>query len=178
MLADLAIHHICGLDELREAPLSSADRIVSILNPDDPPPADLSSISAPILTLRFDDVIAAADGAAPTMLHIEALLAFDAAARTDERLLVHCTAGISRSSAALAVLLAARHPELDHEIFAAIRQIRPRAWPNSLVVSLGDKLLGRRGALVAALRRHYDVQLRHPELGPLFRTMLEPGTNL
>src|SRR5260370_1300686 len=169
MLADLAIHHICSLDELHEAPLSSADRIVSILNPNDPPPVDLSSISAPILTLRFDDVIAAADGAAPTMLQIETLIAFDAEARTDERLLVHCTAGISRSSAALAVLLAARHPDLDDEIFAAIRQIRPQAWPNSLVVSLGDELLGRHGAFVAALHRHYDFQLRHPELGPMFR---------
>jgi len=169
MLADLAIHHICGLDELHEAPLSSADRIVSILNPNDAPPVELSSICAPILTLRFDDVIDAAGGVAPTMPQIEALVAFDAAARTDERLLVHCTAGISRSSAALAVLLAARHPELDNEIYAAIRQIRPMAWPNSLVVSLGDELLGRRGVLVAALHRHYGFQMRHPELGPMFR---------
>jgi predicted protein tyrosine phosphatase len=169
MPPDLAIHHVCGLDELREAPLSSADRIISILDRNGAFPPELYSTRAPVLTLRFDDVIDVADDAAPTMVQIKTLLEFDTAAHGDERLVVHCTAGISRSTAALAVLLAARHPELDDEIFAAIRQIRPRAWPNSLVVSLGDEILGRKGALVSALRRHYGFQLRHPELGPMFR---------
>jgi predicted protein tyrosine phosphatase len=169
MLAALTIHHVCGLDELRDAPLVSADRIVSILDRDASSPLELRSITAPILTLRFDDVVDAVDGLAPTIVQIQTLVEFDAAAHADERLVVHCTAGISRSTAALAVLLAARHPDLEDEIFSAIRKIRPQAWPNSLVVSLGDEVLGRRGALIGALRRHYEFQVGHPELGEMFR---------
>ncbi len=161
MQPNLAIHHVCGLDELRLAPLSSADRVVSILDPWAPMPDELRSIAAPVLVLRFNDVIDARDATAPRAAHIRELLAFDAGAHEGERLVVHCTAGISRSTGALAVLLAARHPELDDEVFAAIRTIRPIAWPNSLVVSLGDELLGRRGALLSALHRHHEVQRRN-----------------
>src|ERR1700694_62565 len=143
VLTDLAIHHVCGLDELRDAPLFSASRIVSILDVNEPPPPELYAVTAPVLTLRFDDIVKAADRSAPTRAHVKALLEFDEAAHRDERLVVHCTAGISRSTAALAVLLAARHPELEDEIFVAVRQLRPRAWPNSLVVSLGAAARGR-----------------------------------
>ena len=31
-------------------------------------------------------------------------------------------------------------------------------------LSLGDELLGRRGALISALHRHYEVQRRHDSL--------------
>jgi predicted protein tyrosine phosphatase len=170
MQPNLAIHHVCGLDELRLAPLSAADRVVSILDPWAPVPKELRSIDSPVLVLRFDDVIDTSDATAPRAAHISELLAFDAGAHEGERLVVHCSAGISRSTAALAVLLAARHPELDDEIFAAILTIRPIAWPNLLVVSLGDELLGRRGSLIAALHRHYEVQRRnyllaHPSTG-------------
>ena len=164
MQPNLAIHHVCGLDELRVAPLSSADRVVSILDPWAPDPDELRSIEAPVLVLRFDDTIDARDAAAPRAAHIRGLLAFDAGAHEGERLVVHCSAGISRSTGALAVLLAARHPELNDEIFAAIRTMRPIAWRNSLVVSLGDELLGRRGGLISALHRHYDVQRRNDSL--------------
>lgn len=177
MQSNLAIHHVCGLDELRVAPLSSADRVVSILDPWAPMPGALRSIHAPVLVLRFDDVADPNDRAGPRAAHIRELLAFDAGAREGERLVVHCTAGISRSTAALVVLLAARHPDLDDEIFAAIRRIRPIAWPNSLVVSLGDELLGRGGALIAALRRHYDIQTRRPEFGHMFRTAPQSAEN-
>jgi predicted protein tyrosine phosphatase len=170
MQPDLAIHHICGLDELRLAPLSSADRVVSILDPLAPTPVELRSIDAPVLVLRFDDVTDPHDPAAPRAAHIRELLAFDAGARDDERLVVHCTAGMSRSTGALAVLLAARHPDLADEIFTAIRDIRPIAWPNLLVVSLGDELLGRGGALISALHRHYKIQSQHPQYGAMFRT--------
>ena len=131
MQPNLAIHHVCGLDELRLAPLSSADRVVSILDPSAQMPEELRSIDAPVLVLRFEDVADTSDAAAPRAEHIRELLAFDAGAHEGERLVVHCTAGISRSTGALAVLLAARHPDLDDDIFAAIRRIRPIAWPNS-----------------------------------------------
>lgn len=170
MYDELSIHRIVGIDELDDAVCSTAARIVSIIGPKDVPPAILARVDKPVLTLRFDDIIAAQPGCTmPGRKHVRALLDFDAAARPNEPLLVHCTAGISRSTAAMAVLLAARHPTLTDEIFMAIRAMRPRAWPNSLLVSHGDRTLRRRGALMAALRSHYEHQVCDPVLGRMFR---------
>jgi predicted protein tyrosine phosphatase len=153
---DLSIHHVCGLDELSFAPLAAADRIVSIIGPEAEPPPELAGTGKPILTLRFDDVIAPQPGAVcPTEEHVRALLAFDAGAGDHERLVVHCSAGISRSTAAIAILLAARHRDAEDEIFRWIRDVRPQAYPNARLVALGDDVLGRRGALVRALRRYF-----------------------
>jgi predicted protein tyrosine phosphatase len=167
--ADLTIHHICGVDELRDAPLRDADRIISILGPGSPVPPELQDLDKPVLALRFDDVVQGEPGnVTPGDEHIRALIAFDAEAAADERLVIHCAAGISRSTAALAILLCARHPDREDEIFAAIRAIRPKAWPNARMVEIADRLLDRRGALISALRRHYRVQVeRYPEFAAL-----------
>jgi predicted protein tyrosine phosphatase len=160
-------HHICGLDELRAAPLSTARRVVSILDPAAPEPPELRDFAGERLTLRFDDVIVPGPNLRPPdSTDIERLLAFDRAQRADELLLVHCTAGISRSTAALAILLAQREPGTEADVFAHLRAIRPKAWPNSLMIALADELLGADGRLVSALREHYKHQLnRHPEIG-------------
>jgi predicted protein tyrosine phosphatase len=166
---DLTIHHICGVEELRDAPLRDADRVVSILDPGSPDPPELQDLDKPVLALRFDDALhSEAGNVIPAEEHIRALLAFDARAGADERLVIHCAAGISRSTAALAILLSARYPDCEDEIFSAIRAIRSRAWPNARMVEIGDRLLDRRGALTSALRRHYRVQVqRFPELSVL-----------
>lgn len=158
---------ICGLEELATAPIARARRIVSILDMGAPPPALLAGSDAKMLTLRFDDVIAPGGPFRPPGRDdIESLLAFDRDHRADELLLVHCTAGISRSTAALAILLAQRRPGAEAEAFAAVRATRPRAWPNSLMVALADDLLCAQGRLVRELREHYKLQLRaYPELG-------------
>jgi predicted protein tyrosine phosphatase len=114
--------------------------------------------------LRFHDIIGPWPGwEAPEPEHVAALIEFgaelDAAGASLKHLLVHCHAGISRSTAALATLLA-RHtaPGDEAAIFARIRQIRPIAWPNSRMIGFADDLLGRQGRLTAALRDHYRLQ--------------------
>ena len=86
------------------------------------------------------------------------------------RLLVHCHFGISRSTAAMAMLIA-RDPSLTgDEVFARLLRIRPRAWPNSLMVRYADELLGRRGKLMPALGRLYFRQLRRvPDIAEFMR---------
>jgi predicted protein tyrosine phosphatase len=155
------MHHVCGIDELGQAPLEAADRIVSILAPDAPVPQRLVGMSKPVLFLRFHDAIGREVGAVlPADADIQALLDFDADADVNERLIVHCTAGISRSTAALITLLAQRHSNLDDELFEKLRKLRPKAWPNSRMIEIADRMLERRGTLIAALRRHYVYQTR------------------
>lgn len=160
---------VCGLDELDTHREGRATHVLSILDPDYPEPAAFAAYDPHHrLTLRFHDIIGPWPGwAAPEPEHVEALIAFgaelDAAGDAVRHLLVHCHAGISRSTAALATLLA-RHtaPGDEAAIFARIRAIRPIAWPNSRMIGFADDLLGRQGRLTAALRDHYRLQA--PEL--------------
>ena len=69
----------------------------------------------------------------------------------------------------MATLLAEAEPDWDEDaVFAHIREIRPQAWPNSLMIGFADELLGRDGKLVAALRRHYGIQISaRPDLAQM-----------
>ena len=156
---------VCGLDELDSHRAGRATHVLSILDPDYPEPAAFAAYDPHHrLTLRFHDIIGPWPGwAAPEPAHVEALIAFgaelDSAGEAVKHLLVHCHAGISRSTAALATLLA-RHTPLGDEpaIFERIRAIRSIAWPNSRMIGFADDLLGREGRLSAALRDHYRLQ--------------------
>jgi len=68
------------------------------------------------------------------------------------RILIHCEAGISRSSAAALIMYAYwLGPGHEHEAMARVLAQRPVAIPNRRMVELADKLLDRHGNLVAAL---------------------------
>jgi predicted protein tyrosine phosphatase len=166
---------VCGLQELGSFRDSEITHILSILDPHHPDPEDFAGYRPhERLTLRFDDVLDPAPGMLlPQREHIEALLTFGEGLAAEgepfRHLLIHCHAGISRSTAAMSTLLAEARPSLDEDaIFAEIRAIRPQAWPNSLMVAFADELLGREGRLVAALRRHYGIQMRsRPDLAQM-----------
>jgi predicted protein tyrosine phosphatase len=69
------------------------------------------------------------------------------------RILIHCEAGVSRSSAAALIMYACwlgpgREPEAMERVLAQ----RPVAVPNRRMVELADKLLDRGGRLVEVLR--------------------------
>jgi predicted protein tyrosine phosphatase len=78
--------------------------------------------------------------------------------------------GISRSSAALALILARVRPDLSaSQILDEVLRVRGRAWPNLRLIELGDAALERKGELIAALSAVYRLQLqRHPELQRYF----------
>lgn len=69
-----------------------------------------------------------------------------------EYLLIHCAAGISRSTAAaFAILCKAMGPGREREALLEIRRIRNIAYPNRLMVAYADILLERDGAMLAAV---------------------------
>jgi predicted protein tyrosine phosphatase len=84
--------------------------------------------------------------------------------------LIHCHAGQSRSTASAALLIAQARPDLSPgHIYTAIVRARPRAWPNLKILELGDALLGRGGALTAAVGPVYLAMIeREPILEELF----------
>lgn len=73
--------------------------------------------------------------------------------------LLHCHAGVSRSTAAALIILAAREPgEPIEMLFQRVLDVRPCALPNILMCEMVDKLLGRSdiGPLVKHYRSDFD----------------------
>jgi predicted protein tyrosine phosphatase len=85
---------------------------------------------------------------------VEQIVAFGGAWEGSAPIVVHCWAGISRSSASAFTLACARNPDASaHEIAEEIRRRSPYASPNRRIVALADDLLVRRGRMVDAIDR-------------------------
>jgi len=151
---------ICGIDELGFHCETGVTHVLSILDPGWPEPEAFGAFDPHRrLELRFHDVIDAEPGCvAPESLDVERLLTFgrDLTAARGKHLLVHCHAGVSRSTAAATLILVQARPDRPAEeaLKAVVRQ-RPRAWPNLRLLELGDGLLDRQGEIVGAARAHY-----------------------
>jgi predicted protein tyrosine phosphatase len=89
----------------------------------------------------------------PAAHHVSQLLEFGRTWRVDAPILVHCWAGISRSTAAAYILLCDRLGSgSEDEIARMLRARAPHAFPNPLLVSLADAALARNGRIVEAVR--------------------------
>lgn len=105
------------------------------------------------LRIQMDDINEPADGfVAPSPAHVEQALAFIRKWDRTAPMVIHCYAGISRSTASAFMAACALNPHRDE--FSIARQIRaasPTAYPNRLIFTLADKVLGRNGRMVRAL---------------------------
>jgi predicted protein tyrosine phosphatase len=164
---------ICGIDELDGHQGRRVTHVLSILDPEWPEPSAFQAFDPHFrTTLRFHDAIEPGPGVLlPEKADVEAILAFGRGASEGPRLLIHCHAGISRSTAATLMIMAQAHPhEGEHELAERLLQTRPQAWPNSRMITFADDLLDRRGRLVAATGVIYGRQLAaRPELGEIMR---------
>jgi len=166
---------VCGIEELIDHAEAGVSHVLSILDPDHPVPEAFGSFGEHArLELRFHDIIEDEAGRiAPRPADVASILAFgrDLMAEAAPRLLVHCHAGISRSTAALALVLAQAEPERGADaILQGILARREKAWPNLRMLEMGDAMLGRGGSLPAAAALLYRHQLRiRPHLAEVFR---------
>lgn len=146
---------VCGIQELEGHCETAATHVLSILDPDYPVPEAFGQYGEhERLELRFLDITDETPGAImPGPEHVERILAFGRTVQAEPNasLLVHCHAGISRSTASLVLILAQAMPDLAApEVVEAVHAIREKAWPNIRMIELGDAMLGRGGSLVAA----------------------------
>ncbi|MFZ2007935.1 MAG: protein-tyrosine-phosphatase [Stellaceae bacterium] len=152
---------ICGIAELGQHCEAGVTHVLSILDPHWPDPEAFGDFPPHHReALRFNDVIAPApEIVAPDGEHVAKLLAFGRdveVAGELAHLLIHCHAGLSRSTAAAVLLLAQEDPSRPAaEIFEEIARLRPRAWPNLAILDLGEAALGRRGEFTTAVARQY-----------------------
>lgn len=106
------------------------------------------------LRLGFNDIVEVRDGLVPPgENHVTALLEFAERWTRETPLLIHCYAGISRSTAAAYIVAAALNPQLDELLLAQrLRQQSPSATPNIRLIALADAILARNGRMVAAIQ--------------------------
>jgi predicted protein tyrosine phosphatase len=147
--------HVCSLARLHDTVRDTGARhIVTLIK-------DISLVHRPAtipaenhLLLDMDDIVDHIDGyVAPAEEHVGDLLRFVRRWDRGAPLVVHCYAGISRSTAGAFVTACALNPHRDEAMIArAIRDASPTAAPNLRIVTHADKLLGRDGRMVAAVR--------------------------
>jgi predicted protein tyrosine phosphatase len=146
--------HVCSLSRLQETVEETGARhVVSLIG--DEARLDRPGGIAPEnhLWLRLHDISTPLDGyIVPGESHVAELLEF--VRRWDRRapLVVHCFAGISRSTASAYATVCALNPHRDERHIAqALRRASPTATPNPRIVSIADRLLDRQGRMVDAV---------------------------
>ena len=150
----MAAIHVCPLSKL-DAILadSRAEWLATLVGVDAAVARPATIAEDRHLVLRMSDISAALDGhVLPNDKHVRTLLDF--VDRWDRRtpLLMHCFAGVSRSTAAAFVATCSLMPHRgESDIARALRVASFSATPNARIVELGDHLLGRNGRMIAAV---------------------------
>ncbi|MCC0004334.1 MAG: protein tyrosine phosphatase [Methylobacteriaceae bacterium] len=147
--------HVCSLARIDEiASASGARSMVTLINIGTPVERPACIAPERHLFIGMSDIAHPVQGlVAPDVAHVETLLSFVRAWDRREPLLIHCWAGVSRSTAAAFVTACALNERrAEDEIAATIRAASPTATPNPRFVAIADERLGRGGRMVAAIR--------------------------
>ncbi len=131
--------------------------IVSIGEPGAPTPYGFQAMNPLHLRLEFHDIVESdlildAGVVPPGPAHVAVLIKHATILRTAKLVYCHCNAGISRSTAVAFILRCLwSAPGEEGAALRAVLDDRPRAEPNRILVGFADELLGRKGAMLAAL---------------------------
>jgi predicted protein tyrosine phosphatase len=147
--------HVCSLARLHDTVNETGARhIVTLLRMIDRVQRPESVAIDNHLILGMDDIVEPIEGYThPGEDHVARLIEF--ARRWDRKapMVIHCYAGISRSTAGAFVAACALNPaRSEAKIAQAIRNGSATATPNIRIVTLADQLLGRRGRMIGAIQ--------------------------
>ena len=145
---------VCSLRAAAEqVAVIGATRAISILGSESEHPAFESMQADNHLRLTFNDVAVATPGlTAPGAHDMVKLMTFIRQWDRTSPMLIHCWAGISRSTAAGYIATCLLQPEREEEELAwALRKASPSATPNPMLIKLADEALGRDGRMRRAI---------------------------
>lgn len=146
--------HVCPLSRLPETVRASGARsLVTLINEGTPVKRPPAIAADKHLVIALSDIVVEEPGhTLPNESHVETLLDFVRKWDQAEPLLIHCWAGVSRSTAAAFIAACALRPQRDEALIArAVRTNSPTATPNSRLIAIADAKLGRNGRMVAAI---------------------------
>ncbi|WP_367714259.1 tyrosine protein phosphatase (plasmid) [Nitratireductor sp. GISD-1A_MAKvit] len=148
--------YVCPASQLeRMLKATRAQHMVSLTSSSEPPALAQIDTVPERLHLAMHDISDLRPGLiAPAFEQIEALLGFARDWNWRSPLVVHCHAGISRSTAAAYVIANLFAREMDEVALAhMLRERAPSATPNRRIVALGDRLLEREGRMIRAIHQ-------------------------
>ncbi|QPC92415.1 tyrosine phosphatase family protein [Mesorhizobium sp. INR15] len=146
--------HVCSLAKMPETVAKTgAERLLSLLAAGTEVVRPASITRENHLHLVMHDIAIAQDGMTmPGEAHVRNLLDFARRWDRAKPLVVHCYAGISRSTASAYIIAAALAPKRDEaELAQTLRALSPSATPNPRLIAVADMLLDRKGRMVEAI---------------------------
>ena len=146
--------HVCSLARMHQTvEQTGARHVVTLLKDTDLVQRPDCILPDNHLVLGMDDIAEPLDGyVAPADEHVTDLLRFVRSWDRASPLVVHCYAGISRSTAGAYVAACALNPgRCEFAIAKELRRLSVTATPNPRIVSIADRMLARSGRMVAAI---------------------------
>jgi predicted protein tyrosine phosphatase len=146
--------HVCSLALVADTvERTGARSLVSLLSPGTAVERPTAIAPERHLYLAVSDIVAPLPGQTlPERPHLDDLLDFVRGWDRAEPMLIHCFAGVSRSTAAAFIAACALNPRRDEfEMARALRAASPTATPNARLVALADAALERNGRMNAAI---------------------------
>ncbi|HLN08597.1 MAG TPA: protein-tyrosine phosphatase family protein [Xanthobacteraceae bacterium] len=146
--------HVCSLSRLHDTvDETGARHVITLMREVDLVVRPTAIAHANHLILQMDDVGDPIDGYTPPADdHVTDLIRFVRAWDRAAPLVIHCYAGISRSTAGAFVAVCALNPDRDEAMVALdLRRASPSATPNIRIVTIADRMLDRRGRMVEAV---------------------------
>jgi predicted protein tyrosine phosphatase len=148
--------HVCPLAQLHDTVAATgASHVVTLINAATVVERPASIGADRHLFLGMSDIVEPLDGhVLPAAEHAEELIRFVRAWGREKPMVIHCWAGISRSTAAAFIAACALGPRrAEADIADAIRRASSIATPNRRFVAVADDILGRGGRMVDAMAR-------------------------
>jgi predicted protein tyrosine phosphatase len=146
--------HVCSLALVGETVAQTGARsLLTLLSPGTAVERPMAIAPKQHLYLALSDIVEPMPGQVlADATHLEDLLGFVRGWDRAEPMVIHCFAGVSRSTAAAYIAACALRPGGDEFAIAkALRLASPTATPNPRLVALADDALGRRGRMREAI---------------------------
>ena len=148
--------YVCPLSKLAEILAGHTPaRIVSILDPGSTFPELGPTYVGRHLCLEFHDIhVPTLNQVLPAATHIDRLLRFLKRWDPDEDLLIHCRAGIGRSTATAYIAACYHNPDIDElEIAKQLRNASQIARPSKMLIRIADNPMDRKDRMIGAMEQ-------------------------
>jgi predicted protein tyrosine phosphatase len=147
--------HVCPLSRVDTTVAAcGAGRLISLLANGNALIRPAAIAERDHLWLSLHDIAAAQEGMVlPGEMHVRQILDFARSWDRAKPMVIHCYAGISRSTASAYIVATALSPGRDEfELAGTLRRLSPTATPNPRLIELADALLERQGRMIEAVR--------------------------
>ncbi|MGL4487916.1 MAG: tyrosine phosphatase family protein [Rhizobiaceae bacterium] len=140
------------LSEIAES--HNAERVLTLINAATHVERPRNVVPDNHLFLGFNDIVEPQEGLVPPGEgHVHEILRFASSWDQSAPMIVHCYAGVSRSTAGAYMSALHLNPGLNEMALAQeLRRRSPSATPNIRLIGFADDILGRKGRMVDAIK--------------------------